>query len=53
MKKKYFKPTVNVQKVYLETGIAAGSAVVRPENGDGWIQEEWTEDDDQIRDLDW
>jgi len=37
----------------MESDIAAGSAVVRPENKDNLIQEEWMKDDDDVRTLDW
>ncbi|WP_294183541.1 hypothetical protein [uncultured Sphingobacterium sp.] len=53
MKKQYVKPKIELFLVGLESGIAAGSATVNPQNSNGQVVEQWTKDDDDIRDLDW
>ncbi|MDM1050190.1 hypothetical protein HX018_18285 [Sphingobacterium hotanense] len=49
----YLTPVIRVTYVEMESDIAAGSAVVRPENRDHLVQEEWMKDDDDVRTLDW
>lgn len=53
MKNTYLTPVIRVTYVEMESDIAAGSAVVRPERRDHLVQEEWMKDDDDVRTLDW
>ncbi|WP_260142912.1 hypothetical protein [Elizabethkingia anophelis] len=42
-----------VERIELELGIAAGSAVVNPMSNPGTIQEEWETGTDRNKDFDW
>ena len=53
MKKKYLAPQFSMVHVSLEEGIAAGSAFVRPHNGNNQVMENWYEDDTQTKEFDW
>ena len=53
MKKKYAQPKVEVTLIYTEEGIASGSAKVYPYSDNAIIQEEWTKEDDDNRNIDW
>lgn len=53
MKKKYLSPTLEVSMIETEEGFAAGSAFVRPQDPNGVVQEEWEEDDDVNKTIDW
>lgn len=53
MDKKYTSPLIEVYAIHLEEGIAAGSAFVRPQNGDNEVMEQWYEDDQQTKNIDW
>ena len=53
MKKNYVSPQIAELTIYLESGLAAGSAQVQPQNSNGQVFEQWTHDDDDNRTLDW
>ncbi|MGJ1235840.1 hypothetical protein ACR78I_12970 [Sphingobacterium multivorum] len=53
MKKNYVSPQIAELTIYLESGLAAGSAQVQPQNSNGQVFEQWTQDDDDNRTLDW
>jgi len=53
MKKKYSTPKIYSVSVYLEEGIAAGSASVRPQNGSNQVMEQWYQEDTQTKEFDW
>jgi len=53
MKNTYLTPVIRMTYFEMESDIAAGSAVIRPERNDQVVQEEWMKDDDVVKDLDW
>lgn len=53
MKKHYKTPHVHLVKVQMEVDIALGSAKVYPQNGNNVVQDQWTEEDDDNRNIDW
>ncbi len=53
MKKKYSSPTVSVVKIHMEADIAVGSAKLYPYNNNGEIYEEWDQEPDDNRNIDW
>ncbi|MCT1531310.1 MULTISPECIES: hypothetical protein [Sphingobacterium] len=53
MEKKYVSPLIEVNNIHLEEGIAAGSAFVRPQNGNDEVIEQWYEDDQESKSIDW
>jgi len=53
MKKAYTQPRVDVTLIYTEEGIASGSAKVYPYNNSGNIEEQWIQEDDDNRNIDW
>ncbi len=52
-KKKYIPPTITKQIIELECGICAGSAIVRPQNSNQQILEEWDDIDEPGKNIDW
>lgn len=52
-KKKYIRPIIFLEKVQLEGGVCAGSAVVRPQNQDNEVIHEWEVIDEPTRNIDW
>jgi len=53
MEKKYTSPRIEVLSIHLEEGIASGSAFVRPQNGENEVVEQWYEDDQETKNIDW
>ena len=53
MKTRYIKPKVAVFHVLSENCIAAGSAIVKPQNNQNVVEEEWIQDSDESRTIDW
>ncbi|WP_156309445.1 hypothetical protein [Sphingobacterium endophyticum] len=53
MDKKYTSPRIEVYDINLEEGIASGSAFVHPQNGENDVMEQWYEDDQQTKNIDW
>ncbi len=53
MKKEYKQPKVEVTLIYTEEGVAAGSARVDPRNQNGFMEEQWIQEDDDNRNIDW
>lgn len=53
IKKKYTRPTISKLIIELESGICAGSAIVRPQNSNQQILEEWDEIDEPVKNIDW
>ncbi len=53
MKKRYLQPKVEVTLIYTEEGIAANSAKVYPYDNGNYIQDEWTQEADDTRNIDW
>ncbi|WP_337085683.1 hypothetical protein [Elizabethkingia anophelis] len=52
-KRGYIPPMIVTERIELEMGIAAGSAVVNPVSNTGTIQEEWDKGTDRNKDFDW
>ncbi|MCL1654390.1 Uncharacterised protein [Elizabethkingia miricola] len=52
-KQEYVTPKVGSFLIEMEQGIAAGSARVLPPNSGGQVQEEWTQDPDDNRTIEW
>ncbi|HFK5511009.1 TPA: hypothetical protein ACGZ9U_001927 [Elizabethkingia anophelis] len=52
-KQEYVTPSVGSFLIEMEHGIAAGSARVLPPNSGGQVQEEWTQDPDDNRTIEW
>lgn len=53
VKQEYSAPALDVLWLEMEQGIAAGSAKVVPPNSGGQVQEEWTQDPDDNRTIEW
>ena len=53
MKKNYSSPTVSVVKIRMEADIAVGSARIYPHGPNDQVQEEWIEDTDETKNIDW
>ncbi|AQX51235.1 MULTISPECIES: hypothetical protein [Elizabethkingia] len=53
LKQEYSAPALDVLWLEMEQGIAAGSARVVPPNSGGQVQEEWTQDPDDNRTIEW
>ncbi len=53
LKQEYSAPALDVLWLEMEQGIAAGSAKVVPPNNGGQVQEEWTQDPDDNRTIEW
>ncbi len=53
MNKKYKTPRIEVIQIFLEEGIASGSAFARPQNGSNQIIEEWEQDETETKNIDW
>ncbi|AIL45523.1 hypothetical protein HZP84_02435 [Elizabethkingia anophelis] len=53
LKQEYSAPALDVLWLEMEQGIAAGSAKVVPPNSGGQVQEEWTQDPDDNRTIEW
>lgn len=53
LKQEYSAPALDVLWLEMEQGIAAGSAKVVPPNSGGQVQEEWTQDSDDNRTIEW
>ena len=53
LKQEYSAPALDVLWLEMELGIAAGSAKVLPPNSGGQVQEEWTQDPDDNRTIEW
>ncbi|TYO88066.1 hypothetical protein LX74_03428 [Elizabethkingia miricola] len=52
-KQEYITPRVGSFLIEMEQGIATGSARVLPPNSGGQVQEEWTQDPDDNRTIEW
>lgn len=52
-RKKYKRPSVQIEWVELEEGLAAGSAVIQPQDLNNQVQEEWEVDPDDNRTIQW
>ena len=52
-KQEYVTPRVGSILIEMEDGIAAGSDRVLPPNSGGQVQEEWTQDPDDNRTIEW
>lgn len=52
-KKMYESPMIKISLVELEAGIAAGSAVIQPQDLNNQMQEEWEIDPDDNRTIQW
>ena len=52
-KREYVPPHIEVSFVEMEQGIAAGSAMTRPGNGNDQITEEWEFEQDVEEDMEW
>lgn len=52
-KKKYTPPKINCNVVVIESSICAGSAIVRPQDSNQQILEEWDEIDEPVKNIDW
>ncbi|CAI9678830.1 hypothetical protein HZQ11_10480 [Elizabethkingia anophelis] len=52
-KLEYVTPKVCSFLIEMEQGIATGSARVLPPNSGGQVQEEWTQDPDDNRTIEW
>lgn len=50
---RYIAPLITVLEIELESGICAGSATVRPHNPNNQIIEEWEEEEEPSRSIDW
>lgn len=53
MKKQYKSPRVHLVKVQMEVDIALGSAKVYPQNGNNVVEDQWTQEEDDNRNIDW
>ncbi|MCL1672830.1 hypothetical protein [Elizabethkingia ursingii] len=53
LKQEYSAPALDVLWLEMEQGISAGSAKVVPPNSGGQVQEEWTQDPDDNRTIEW
>ncbi|ATL43439.1 hypothetical protein OZ664_10820 [Elizabethkingia sp. HX WHF] len=53
LKKEYLPPSIEVDEVELEQGIAAGSAVVAPTTVDGDVSQQWDTDTDTTGTYNW
>lgn len=53
LKQEYSAPALDVLWLEMEQGIAAGLAKVVPPNSGGQVQEEWTQDPDDNRTIEW
>ncbi|WP_244892989.1 MULTISPECIES: hypothetical protein [Elizabethkingia] len=53
MKKEYLPPSIEVDVIELEQGIAAGSAVVVPTTVNGDVSQEWDTDTDTTGTYNW
>ncbi|MFD1771930.1 hypothetical protein [Sphingobacterium suaedae] len=49
----YNAPSIITVAIEMEQGIAAGSAIVKPENTNGQVYEEWKVLPDDSRTIDW
>lgn len=52
MKKKYFKPSFSITKIFLESGILEGSGIAIFSDEEGTVNEEWIQQIED-RDIDW
>lgn len=52
-KKDYIAPELEVIRVEMEQGIAAGSATVNPADNNNEIKDEWEKDPDNNNSMDW
>lgn len=52
-KRPYESPEIKMISIELEHSIAAGSAMVKPENMNNQVMEEWEEDPDDYRTIEW
>ncbi|MDX8572265.1 hypothetical protein OZ666_11275 [Elizabethkingia sp. HX QKY] len=52
-KQEYVTPKVGSFLIEMEQGIATGSARVLPPNSGGQVQEEWIQDPDDNRTIEW
>jgi len=52
-KRNYIPPQVELIVLEMECGIAAGSAVTRPDNSSGEVKHEWVVGEDIQQDLPW
>ena len=53
MKKQYKTPRVHLVKVQMEVDIALGCAKVYPQNGNNVVEDQWTQEEDDNRNIDW
>lgn len=53
MDKIYTSPRIEIQTVHLEEGIASGSATIRPGGPNTPMQDQWIEDDQDTKQIDW
>ncbi|OPC04876.1 hypothetical protein BAS09_04100 [Elizabethkingia ursingii] len=53
LKKEYLPPSIEVDVIELEQGIAAGSAVVVPTTVNGDVSQEWDTDTDTTGTYNW
>ncbi len=53
MRKQYKTPHISMVKVQMEADIAINSAKIYPGNDKGYVQDEWTEEADDTRNIDW
>ncbi|MDV2446570.1 hypothetical protein CMU93_03545 [Elizabethkingia anophelis] len=47
LKKEYFPPSVTIDFIEMEYGIAANSVITAPQGENGNVQTEWENEDDQ------
>lgn len=52
-KEEYVSPEIEISLVEVEQGIAAGSAIVLPPDSGGVIQENWNDDSNDDRGVEW
>lgn len=50
-KKEYIPPTIEVEIIEMEYGVAAGSGITKP--GPGGVTEEWETEDGEDTTVDW
>ncbi len=53
MDKTYMSPKIEILDIHLEEGIASGSAFVRPHNNENEMMDQWYQDDQETRNIDW
>lgn len=52
-KQKYVPPHIEVTFIEMEEGIASGSAMAKPGNGNDQITEEWESEENTDHDVEW